>query len=107
MTDYSGFDTSNLRVTKLLIHPIKVFAQIVSTFACLTLPVELQGHIRSRSKVHVAGPRGASRQQLVTVMVVHSLIMHQNDRKWCVIRADNHVVVTARQVGKVRFAYRE
>jgi len=64
-TDYSKFDTSNLRVTKILIHPIK---------SC----------------------KGTSVQE-----AKYTLEGLENDRKWCVIRADNHVVVTARQVGKM------
>ncbi|KAF8131616.1 hypothetical protein EV363DRAFT_1164985 [Boletus edulis] len=63
--DYSVFDTSNLQVTKILIHPIK---------SC----------------------KGTSVQE-----AKYTLQGLEHDRKWCVIRADNHVVVTARQVGKI------
>ncbi|KAG6380737.1 hypothetical protein JVT61DRAFT_5119 [Boletus reticuloceps] len=63
--DYSMFDTSNLRVTKILIHPIK---------SC----------------------KGTSVQE-----AKYTLQGLEHDRKWCIIRADNHVVVTARQVGKI------
>ncbi|KAG8219375.1 hypothetical protein J3R82DRAFT_293 [Butyriboletus roseoflavus] len=59
------FDTSNLRVTKILIHPIK---------SC----------------------RGTSLQE-----ARYTLEGFENDRKWCIIGADNHVVVTARQVSKL------
>ncbi|KAI9455736.1 hypothetical protein HD554DRAFT_2030823, partial [Boletus coccyginus] len=59
------FDTSNLRVTKIFIHPIK---------SC----------------------KGTSVQE-----AKYTLEGLENDRKWCIVRADNHVVVTARQVSKI------
>jgi len=65
MADYSKFDTSSLRVSKLLIHPIK---------SC----------------------KGTSVQE-----AKYTLEGLENDRKWCIIRADNHVVVTARQASKI------
>ncbi|KAH0837899.1 hypothetical protein J3R83DRAFT_6129 [Lanmaoa asiatica] len=63
--DYSKFDTSNIRVTKILVHPIK---------SC----------------------KGTSVQE-----AKYTLEGLENDRKWCIIKADNHVVVTARQVSKM------
>ncbi|KAG1814002.1 uncharacterized protein BJ212DRAFT_1365027 [Suillus subaureus] len=63
--DHSKFDTSNIRVAKILIHPIK---------SC-------KGTSVPEAKYTLEGL--------------------DNDRKWCVIRADNNVVVTARDVAKM------
>ncbi|KIK91112.1 hypothetical protein PAXRUDRAFT_150234, partial [Paxillus rubicundulus Ve08.2h10] len=59
------FDTSNIRVTKILIHPIK---------SC----------------------KGTSVQE-----AVYTLEGLENDRKWCIIKADSNLVVTARQANKM------
>ncbi|OJA18065.1 hypothetical protein AZE42_05426 [Rhizopogon vesiculosus] len=63
--DYSKFDTANIRVTKILIHPIK---------SC----------------------RGISVPE-----ARYTLEGLENDRRWCIVRADNNVVVTARDVPKM------
>ncbi|KAG1742716.1 uncharacterized protein EDB91DRAFT_294104 [Suillus paluster] len=63
--DYSNFDTTNIRVTKILIHPIK---------SC-------KGTSVSEAKYTLEGL--------------------ENDRRWCIIRADNNAVVTARDVDKM------
>ncbi|KAF8844115.1 hypothetical protein BDN67DRAFT_895589, partial [Paxillus ammoniavirescens] len=63
--NYSKFDTSNIRVTKILIHPIK---------SC----------------------KGTSVQE-----ASYTLEGLENDRKWCIIRADNNLVVTAREASKM------
>ncbi|KAF9225300.1 hypothetical protein BS17DRAFT_778412 [Gyrodon lividus] len=62
---YSEFDTSNIRVTKILVHPIK---------SC----------------------KGTSVQE-----AIYTLEGLQHDRKWCIVRADNNLVVTAREVAKM------
>ncbi|KAH7927258.1 hypothetical protein BV22DRAFT_1032010 [Leucogyrophana mollusca] len=61
--DYGEFDMSNVRVTKILVHPIK---------SCKGTSVQEARYT----------PEGLD-----------------NDRKWCIIRADNNVVVTAREAG--------
>lgn len=63
--DHSKFDTSNIRVTKILIHPIK---------SC-------KGTSVPEAKYTLEGL--------------------ENDRRWCIIRADNNAVVTARDVAKM------
>lgn len=63
--DHLKFDTTNIRVTKILVHPIK---------SC----------------------RGTSVPE-----AKYTLEGLDNDRKWCIVRADNNLVVTARDVGKM------
>ncbi|KAG1886124.1 hypothetical protein F4604DRAFT_1724783 [Suillus subluteus] len=64
-SDHSKFDMSNIRVTKILIHPIK---------SC-------KGTSVPEAKYTLEGL--------------------DNDRRWCVIRADDNAVVTARDVAKM------
>ncbi|KAJ8586496.1 hypothetical protein M405DRAFT_771597 [Rhizopogon salebrosus TDB-379] len=63
--NHSKFDTANIRVTKILIHPIK---------SC----------------------RGTSVPE-----ARYTLEGLENDRRWCVVRAANNAVVTARDVAKM------
>jgi hypothetical protein len=63
--DHSNFDLSNIRVAKILIHPIK---------SC----------------------KGTSVPE-----ARYTLEGLDNDRRWCIIRADNNAVVTARDVAKM------
>ncbi|KAG2070933.1 hypothetical protein BDR04DRAFT_1099163 [Suillus decipiens] len=63
--DHSSFDMSNIRVTKIFIHPIK---------SC-------KGTSVPEAKYTLEGL--------------------DNDRKWCIVRADNNAVVTARDVAKM------
>jgi len=63
--DHSKFDITNIRVTKILIHPIK---------SC----------------------RGTSVPE-----ARYTLEGLENDRRWCIVRAANNAVVTARDVDKM------
>lgn len=63
--EYSKFDTTNIRVAKIFIHPIK---------SC-------KGTSVPEAKYTLEGL--------------------ENDRRWCIVRADNNAVVTARDVSKM------
>ena len=94
--DYSKFDTSNIRVTKVLIHPIKVSCTHPRCLPHLVARVA-RAHLSKKQSTRCKASRCVN--TIPDRMFAH---LRQNDRKWCVIRADNRFVVTAREVPKVR-----
>lgn len=93
-----------IRIAKLLIHPIKVrlkvFCVTGGNSCSYTLWVRAaEGHPCRRQNTHLWD----SRYVLLSSRCITSLRSEtQGDRRWCIIDAHTHKILTARQFPKVR-----